>query len=774
MTQQQLPLEQMIAGWMADEAAGAPEQVLERILATTAKTAPRPRIVALVAEPTLRTRTTRAAVGLPGRRLVLIAVLALLLAAVAGLGIGAYLLLNQAPPHETADWQGFLGSADHRSRAVEGPKGNPVASWQFHARGGVLEVALVGDRAFFASDDGTLYAVTRDGGVEVWAVHAGQAPLSGPFAADGRLYLSDANGTIHAFTQADGSAVWTSAGSYATPSRAISSGGIVAFGTSDGVVVALDAATGTERWRVQLPASQELGAPAFADGRLYVGTGIAYVALDAATGRTLWSADTHGEHTGSALVADGIAYIGAFQDPTGLGTLHAFDAATGRPLWDATAPHHGIGTVVDGVIYSPSNLGELAAIDTGTGATRWTLQVGGDVKIPVVVDGVVYVSAADHRRIYALEAITGDELWHFDLDGPANCCIAVAKGSIVVGTLSGSVYRIGGDGATLTARPFATATTSPVPTPAASASVGPSQTPLPNVGAVAWTADLRSHDVAPACQIAVDPATGRIWVPEANGGRFAILGPDGKLLEEWGEPGTDRGQFDFSRGNGDGYGTVAFAKDGSFFVLDVGNERIQKFDRHRRFVTAWGQFGTGPGEYVDPVGIAVAPDGTLWVLDDRRSIVEHYTADGEVIGSFDPFERHPVNNGANSLAIDSDGNLYVSGAGPNIVSVFDATGTFLREVGQGAFSEQAGQMAIDREGRLYVTQGPNRGDAPAVLVFGLDGSVIGGFGPLGPGDGQVIFPAGVALDGMGGMIVGDGLPETARLMKVRLEPPFAP
>ena len=63
MTQQPMPLERMIAGWMADEAAGAPEAVLDQILATTAKTAPRPRIVAIVAEPTLRTRTGRAGVG---------------------------------------------------------------------------------------------------------------------------------------------------------------------------------------------------------------------------------------------------------------------------------------------------------------------------------------------------------------------------------------------------------------------------------------------------------------------------------------------------------------------------------------------------------------------------------------------------------------------------------------------------------------------------------------------------------------------------------------
>ncbi len=78
MTEQRMPLERLVAGWMADEASGAPQPVLEQILATTARTTPRPRVWALVAEPTLRGRATRAAVGLPNRGLVLATLVALL------------------------------------------------------------------------------------------------------------------------------------------------------------------------------------------------------------------------------------------------------------------------------------------------------------------------------------------------------------------------------------------------------------------------------------------------------------------------------------------------------------------------------------------------------------------------------------------------------------------------------------------------------------------------------------------------------------------------
>jgi hypothetical protein len=254
-----------------------------------------------------------------------------------------------------------------------------------------------------------------------------------------------------------------------------------------------------------------------------------------------------------------------------------------------------------------------------------------------------------------------------------------------------------------------------------------------------------------------------------------IFSPAGKLLGEWGESGSGPGQFDFTRSNGDGYGTLAFAKDGSFFVLDVGNRRVEHFDAHRKFVGQWGGFGDQPGQFTDPVGIAVAADGSVWVLDDIRSVVEHDTPDGTVIGVFDPFAQRPTNDGANSLAIDGQGNLYVSTvASPSNVLVFDGKGTLLRTVGEGQFAEQAGNMAIDAEGRLFVTQGPERGDALGILAFGSDGTTIGGFGPKGTRDGQLVFPGGMALDGSGGLYVEDSLPESARLMKLQLLPPFAP
>ena len=213
----------------------------------------------------------------------------------------------------------------------------------------------------------------------------------------------------------------------------------------------------------------------------------------------------------------------------------------------------------------------------------------------------------------ALDQSTGGELWRVDIDGANPCCIGVARGLVFVGTSTGTVYAIGGDGAALTAKaiPSAVAT---APTVAPSANPAPSAAtvlpPLPT--SLLWTANSGAADFIPL-GLAQAP-DGRLWAAEGFKDSFAIFDPDGTYVESWGSSGNGNGQFDLTRPNGDPYGMVAFAKDGSFFVLDPGNRRVQAFGPNRKFRRAWGEFGRDPGQFTDPVSVAVDSDGNVAVL----------------------------------------------------------------------------------------------------------------------------------------------------------------
>ena len=68
----------------------------------------------------------------------------------------------------------------------------------------------------------------------------------------------------------------------------------------------------------------------------------------------------------------------------------------------------------------------------------------------------------------------------------------------------------------------------------------------------------------------------------------------------WGSQGSTDGKFNAPHG-------VAVDSEGSVYVTDRGNNRVQKFTNAGGFLTKWGTAGTGDGQFNGPDGIAVGP-----------------------------------------------------------------------------------------------------------------------------------------------------------------------
>ena len=68
--------------------------------------------------------------------------------------------------------------------------------------------------------------------------------------------------------------------------------------------------------------------------------------------------------------------------------------------------------------------------------------------------------------------------------------------------------------------------------------------------------------------------------------------------EHLGRAGAGPGEFDLSRPDDNpGNGDIAVAKDGTVYVADGTNHRIQAFKPDGTFIRQFGSFGTGPGEF---------------------------------------------------------------------------------------------------------------------------------------------------------------------------------
>ena len=135
-----------------------------------------------------------------------------------------------------------------------------------------------------------------------------------------------------------------------------------------------------------------------------------------------------------------------------------------------------------------------------------------------------------------------------------------------------------------------------------------------------------------------------------------MLGPDGSLLTLLGEPGSELGQFTTL-----GFGSLALDGDGNLFVVDNGNQRVQKFDAQGQPVLAFGAPGEGEGQFTRAIGISVDLVGHVYVTDNSLPYVQVFDNAGSFLFRYGGEGRGPGQfRHATGIALDSAGNIYVS------------------------------------------------------------------------------------------------------------------
>ncbi|MBI5840055.1 MAG: TIGR03663 family protein [Chloroflexi bacterium] len=162
--------------------------------------------------------------------------------------------------------------------------------------------------------------------------------------------------------------------------------------------------------------------------------------------------------------------------------------------------------------------------------------------------------------------------------------------------------------------------------------------------------------------------------------------------------------------------SLAFASNGTFYAADSRNHRIVHLDVDGKLLQEWGSFADGvsspadPGTFNEPWGVAVGPDGSVYVTDTWNHRVQKFTATGKFIkqwGFFGQGETPDAFYGPRGIAVDSQGRVYVTDTGNKRIVVFDADGNFIAQFGSagldnGQFDEPVG-VAVDKEGMVYVT-----------------------------------------------------------------------
>jgi DNA-binding beta-propeller fold protein YncE len=139
----------------------------------------------------------------------------------------------------------------------------------------------------------------------------------------------------------------------------------------------------------------------------------------------------------------------------------------------------------------------------------------------------------------------------------------------------------------------------------------------------------------------------------------------GEHLRTIGKRGGDKGDFNFPT-------YLAVAPDGSLYVSDMLNFRVQVFDREGKFQSTFGVLGTGGAGAFDKIkGIAFDTFGNIYVADAQQGVHVLNPSRQPLL----LFGNPPIVNTSNAIAVGPDNHIFVSDFGLNRVSEFRLVNT---------------------------------------------------------------------------------------------------
>ncbi len=218
--------------------------------------------------------------------------------------------------------------------------------------------------------------------------------------------------------------------------------------------------------------------------------------------------------------------------------------------------------------------------------------------------------------------------------------------------------------------------------------------------------------------------------------------PEGySLVNEWGVQFAGFGEFNSPS-------SVTVDADGNFYVAE--NGRIQKFNSNAVFLS---QFRPDSGDdiSIQLSDMTIDDDGNIYILDKLSFRIVKFDNDGNYLTQWGG-ERgisaldEPLMDTPNGIAVDADGNVYVTdGPGVDRVIKYSTNGVFIESYDidiPGVMFENLGDIALDSSGNIYLIDTI----AEVVAKYTGQGVYITQWGTSGAGNGQFDDIARITID----------------------------
>jgi len=202
---------------------------------------------------------------------------------------------------------------------------------------------------------------------------------------------------------------------------------------------------------------------------------------------------------------------------------------------------------------------------------------------------------------------------------------------------------------------------------------------------------------------------------------------------------------------------VATAPDGSVYTVDRLNNKVVKFDKEGKFALQFGSTGAADGQFNDPRGIDIAPDGTVWVADMGNDRVQAFSPTGaflrKVKFSESTSEPYAVASGPGGVLWVTDIGLHrlIKLSESSLATLLITNG---REGGGGGPAKGTAVIAptgvaTDKFGNVWIADG----GLGKVLELDSAGKPLFEFGTAGSGDGQINGIVGIDISPAGNIAI---------------------
>jgi eukaryotic-like serine/threonine-protein kinase len=274
-----------------------------------------------------------------------------------------------------------------------------------------LESAVVGtpvakgNYVYVTSAQGkeTLTCLFLQNGKREWGSPLGPIETS-PLMIGEFLYVTTLDGTLIAVKKEDGKELWkfeTNAKDRRKPIRSspASDGEVIVFGSDDGAIYAVERLSGRLRWKYQTGASV-FASPILQDGACIIGSldSVLY-AIDARTGTLRWKHNTSSRIYAVASASKNLVFIGGTD-----GELEALSLDSGREIWKFdTKSVVGCAPLIAGdILYFGSFDRVLYALRCETGEKIWETELEGRIRVSPVIWGNMLLVACEDRTIIGM------------------------------------------------------------------------------------------------------------------------------------------------------------------------------------------------------------------------------------------------------------------------------------------------------------------------------------------------------------------------------------